>query len=267
MGKIGDFKMSYDVDDIQKYWDSHLNLTQFINSPDVSVGSDEFYRILESSLDRYGYKDRVLKNFAKGSKGQRLLEVGCGLGLELAKLAQLGFHVTGVDLAPKAVELCNQYLKRKKLSGEAIVQNAEQLDFPDETFDAVYSSGVLQHTPNIQKAIDEIWRTLKPGSKILIILYHRHSWFYLLHKISGVNVEFESDDAPIINAYTRAELHRLFSKFKSIHIECEYYYPTPTRRKGALPFFFNRVFIPVARITPRALIKSFGWHLVLTAYK
>lgn len=255
------------IEDVEKYWDSHLNLTQFLTSANVPVGSDEFYRSLECSLDRYNYRRKLLEDFAGGCAGTRLLEVGCGLGLELAKLAELGFRVTGVDLAPTAVELCNRYLKSKGLSGGALVQNAEQLDFPDAAFDVVYSSGVLQHTPDIGRAIDEIWRVLKPGGRILIVLYHRYSWFYLLHKLSGINIEFEAGDAPIINTYTKPQLRKLFAKFKNISIECEYYYPARTRRTGAMAVLFNKIFVPTMHVVPRAIIKNFGWHLVLSANK
>ena len=60
---------------------------------------------VERSFDRYGYKDRVFRAFANDAAGKKLLEVGCGLGIELGRLGEFGFDVTGVDLAPKAVEL------------------------------------------------------------------------------------------------------------------------------------------------------------------
>lgn len=256
----------HSVRDVQEYWDTHLNLTQFIRT-DAPVGSDEFYHQLREQLTRYPYKLPLLQEFAKGCSGQRLLEIGCGLGLELAELGRLGFVVTGIDLAPNAVKICNDYLNKQGVEGEALVQNAERLDFPDDTFDAAYSSGVLQHTPDIEKAIAELWRVLKPGGKILIILYHRRSWFYLLHRVSGMNIEFSSDDAPIINTYTATELRSLFSRFRNIQIQCEYYRPNPTGRKGLAPALYNRLFVPAMRTVPKRLARRYGWHLVLTAQK
>ena len=127
------------VEDVRNYWDSHLNLTQFLPSSNIPTGSDKFYQLLEGFLARYEYKEQLLENFAEDSKGQKLLEVGCGLGVELAQLGKLGFNVTGIDLAPTAVELCKQHLKKQNLTGEAFVQDAEQMEFPDQTFDAVFS--------------------------------------------------------------------------------------------------------------------------------
>ncbi len=259
--------MKHEIEDVRRYWDSHLNLTQFLPSEDVEVGSDLFWSHLERSMDRYAYKQRVLERFAAQCGGGKLLEIGSGLGLELARLAELGFDVTGADLAPNAVELCNRYLARRGLPGRALVQNAESLEFADHSFDAVYSSGVIQHTPNIEKAIAEIRRVLKPGGRILIILYHRRSWFHLLQRLSGTNVEFETGDAPIVNAYTRGELLRLFADFRDLQIECEYFYPKPTQRRGAAAFLYNRVFVPVMRALPERAVRRFGWHLVLTGAK
>lgn len=266
-GRVDDRHAGSSLDEVREYWDSHLNLTQFLNADEVAVGSDGFHDRLRETLDRYAYKRRVLESFARASGGKELLEIGCGLGVELAELGRLGFDVTGIDLSPSAVSQCNLYLEREGVTGEALAMNAEQLDFPEQRFDAVYSSGVLQHTPDIDRAIAEIWRVLRPDGRILIILYHRHSWFYLLHRVSGASVEFDSDDAPIVNSYTRKELRQLFANFRDVAIESEYYRPLPTRRRGVLPLLYNRLFVPMTRAAPRTAIQRFGWHLVLTARK
>lgn len=259
--------MTPTIDDVRNYWNSHLNLTQFLGDQDLEPGSDRFFEEIERSFDRYGYKDRVFRDFGRDAAGKTLLEIGCGLGIELGRLGQLGFDVTGIDLAPQAVELANANLKRKGVTGRAVVANAEALEFEDASFDVVYSSGVLQHTPDMDRAIAELHRVLKPGGRILIVLYHRHSWFYVLHRLSGQNVEFDDEDAPIINSYTRSELRQLFSAFKDISVECEYYRPERTGRAGFKAALFNNVFVPVMGALPKALVRNFGWHLVLTARK
>lgn len=259
--------MKTGIDDVRSYWNSHLNCTQFLTSKDVAIGSHEFYAELEQSYLRYDYKDAAFRAFRAGASGDRLLEVGCGLGIELAKLSALGFDATGVDLAPRAVELANAYFRMKGVRGTAIQGNAENLDFADGSFDAIYSSGVLQHTPDIRRAVREIHRVLNPGGSILIVLYHRRSWFNLLRRLSGVNVEFVDRDAPIVNMYSRKELRDLFSAFRDVQIATEYFRAEPTKRRGALAHAYNRIFVPAIRLAPRALLQSFGWHLVLTARK
>jgi len=259
--------MKYSIEEVREYWNSHLNCTQFLIDKRVTIGSDEFYCLLEESMRRYRYKEKLFSQLANECEGQRLLEIGCGLGIELAKLGQLGFDVTGIDLSTRAVQLSDNYLKRRKVKGRTLVQNAEKMAFSDDTFDVVYSSGVLQHTPNIYNAISEIWRVLKPSGKVLIVLYHRNSWFYLLHKLSRTKIEFEDEDAPIINAYTRTELKSLFSRFRNVKISCEYFHPEHTKRQGLLPILFNSIFIPIMKVIPSVISRQFGWHLVLVGIK
>ena len=138
---------------------------------------------------------------------------------------------------------------------------------PAESHDQLMSFLALYHIADPTALFDKCATALKPGGKILIILYHRRSWFYLLHRLSGINIEFASDDAPIINSYTRAELRELFGRFHDIGIETEYYYPLPTTRSGALPFLYNSIFVRLFRALPAGMVRRFGWHLVLTAHK
>ena len=67
--------MKPEIDDVRQYWDSHLNLTQFLPSEDVEVGSDVFWSHLERSMSRYAYKQHVLERFAEQCGGGKLLDV------------------------------------------------------------------------------------------------------------------------------------------------------------------------------------------------
>jgi ubiquinone/menaquinone biosynthesis C-methylase UbiE len=105
------------------------------------------------------------------------------MGIDLVELAKRGIEVIGIDLTEKAIDLACKHFKEKKLQAKFKVANAESLPFKNEEFDLVYSFGVLHHTPNTQKAIDEIFRVLKPGGGAYIMLYHKNSLNYLVHRI------------------------------------------------------------------------------------
>jgi ubiquinone/menaquinone biosynthesis C-methylase UbiE len=263
-----DDRAASSIAQVREYWNSHLNLTQFLDSKDIDADSENFYNAVERHIrGRHAYKEKLLRDFSTGCQGLKLLEVGCGLGIELASLGKLGFDVTGIDLAPAAVKLAGDHLRRLNINGRTLVQNVEHMEFPDESFDAVYSSGVLHHTPDIQRAIAEILRVLKPGGEILVILYHRRSWFYLLHKLTRINIEFGDEDAPIINAYTKKQVKSLFHGLRIARVDVEYYYPMPTTKRGFLPFLFNHLFITGSRIMPAVIMKPLGWHLLVTGVK
>ncbi|MGC8979343.1 class I SAM-dependent methyltransferase [Caldisericum sp.] len=113
-------------------------------------------------------------------KDKRVLEVGVGDGIDHLELAKAGAILTGIDITPKSIELTKQNLELHGYKSTLFVADAEILPFEDSIFDAVYSFGVLHHVPNIQKAINEIYRVLKPGGKAVVSLYHKDSLFFWL---------------------------------------------------------------------------------------
>jgi ubiquinone/menaquinone biosynthesis C-methylase UbiE len=107
-----------------------------------------------------------------------VLEVGCGLGTDGARFAKAGANYTGIDLTDAAVDLAKRRFEIFQLPGKFHVADAEHLDFPDNSFDIVYSHGVLHHTPDTAAAVREIHRVLRPGGKAVVMLYHRDSYNY-----------------------------------------------------------------------------------------
>src|SRR5205814_370348 len=89
-----------------------------------------------------------------------------------------GADYTGIDLTEAAIELARKRFALSHLNGQFLVSDAENLDFDDESFDLVYSHGVLHHTPDIEAAVREIYRVLKPGGRAIVMLYHRGSYNY-----------------------------------------------------------------------------------------
>ena len=224
---------------VSEYWNAHPCGTQFTH---LEWGSKQFFAEVEKF--RYDTQPfmRELMEF-DNFRGKRLLEIGCGLGTDLLQFARGGAIATGVDLTPASIELVNMRFKLEGIPVSAQVADAENLPFPDASFDVVYSFGVLHHTPNTQKAIDEVYRVLKPGGRILIMLYHKDSvhvyvgapLFRMAHKMrAGASslVEdwvrvYDGDDNPLGKAYSRSELRKMFWRFKGIFFTtCD-----PIRRK------------------------------------
>jgi SAM-dependent methyltransferase len=116
-------------------------------------------------------------------KGQRVLDLGCGVGIMFEQLSALGADVTGLDLAPNHVYLTNRRKQLFHLSGRIIHGDAERLPFEDGTFDFVYSWGVIHHSPNTRRSFEEIHRVLKPGGKFFVMVYHRGSYHYWWNKM------------------------------------------------------------------------------------
>jgi len=96
--------------------------------------------------------------------GRRVLEVGCGRGVGMEILLSLGAaHVTGFDLDPRMVSLAQKRVARYGNRARVLVGDAEAIDAPGGSFDAVVDYGVLHHVPNWPQALKQIARVLKPG--------------------------------------------------------------------------------------------------------
>ena len=96
--------------------------------------------------------------------GKRVLEVGCGRGVGIEILLALGAaHVTGFDLDPKMVALAQKRVVKYGNRARVFVGDAEAIDVPDASCDAVVDYGIIHHIPNWPQALKEIARVLKPG--------------------------------------------------------------------------------------------------------
>jgi SAM-dependent methyltransferase len=109
-------------------------------------------------------------------RGKDVLEIGVGMGadhVEWAKSAPRS--LTGLDLTPRAIEHTRNRLRLSGHDSHLEVGDAEHLSFDDESFDIVYSYGVLHHSPDTAQAISDVHRVLRTGGTARIMIYNRHS--------------------------------------------------------------------------------------------
>ncbi len=165
-------------------------------------------------------------------RGKSVLEIGVGLGADHQMWAQAGVRLTGIDLTDRAVGHVRQRFDQLGLTSELAVGDAEQLTFSDATFDVVYSWGVLHHSPNTPRAIDEVYRVLKPGGVAKIMVYHTWSIVGLLLWVryalfrgkpftSLKTIYSRYLESPGTKAYSVAEARQLFCQFETVDITIE----------------------------------------------
>ena len=159
---------------VRAFWQEHPCGTKF---SDAEPGSRRFYELVEQHRYQKEWHIPEAAGFAR-TKGLRVLEIGCGLGTDGAQFALAGADYTGIDLTDAAIELARKRFELFHLPGTFRTADAENLDFADESFDLVYSHGVLHHTPDIAGAVREIYRVLRPGGRAAVMLYHRDSYNY-----------------------------------------------------------------------------------------
>jgi len=162
---------------VRAFWQEHPCGTKFA---DAQPGSRRFYELVEQHRYTKEWHIPAAAGFAQ-TKDLDVLEIGCGLGTDGAQFAQAGANYTGIDLTQAAVDLARRRFEISNLPGTFRVADAERLDFPNESFDLVYSHGVLHHTPDTRAAVREVHRVLRPGGRAVVMLYHRDSYNYRIN--------------------------------------------------------------------------------------
>jgi len=156
--------------------------------------------------------------------GKKILEVGVGAGTDHLQWARAGAQCFGVDLTQAAIDTTKARFAIYGFESELQRLDAETLPFPDNTFDIVYSWGVIHHSERPDLIIDEIMRVLKPGGKFIGMLYGRRSplvfKFWVKHALlkgkpwlSFADVVWDKVESVGTKSYTVPELQALFSKF------------------------------------------------------
>lgn len=245
------------ITEIQRYWNHRIHDLEMTDAP---VGTRAFF----DDLDDYRYdKLRYLPQLVDfpSYKGQRLLEVGCGIGTDLVRFAAGGARVTGVDLAQTAIGLAQSNFALQGLEAEELrVANGEALPYPDQSFDVVYGHGVVQYTADAAQLIRECHRVLKPGGTGIFMVYNRVSWLNALSKVMKVPLEHE--DAPVLVKYSIGEFRALLAPFAEVRIVPERF-PVKSRLHGGWKgLAFNTLFVGTFNALPRAWVRPLGWHLM-----
>ncbi|MCU1263993.1 MAG: hypothetical protein JWM21_311 [Acidobacteria bacterium] len=286
---------------VRAFWQENPCGTKFA---EAEPGTRRFYELVEQHRYTTEWHIPTAADFA-ASRGLRVLEIGCGLGTDGAEFAKAGADYTGVDLTDAAVELARRRFGLFDLPGTFRTADAEQLDFPDESFDLVYSHGVLHHTPDTARAVREVHRVLRKHGRAVIMLYHRNSYNYrvnirllrraglhllrwnagvqLIHKLTGEPLDSLRDHARQLseshNGYRSAEeflnqntdgagnpLARVYSRREARELFKDF---AEVRFRA---FFLNKRFIPlIGKLLPRTvetqLAARWGWHLWIYATK
>jgi SAM-dependent methyltransferase len=208
--------------------------------------------------------------------GKDVLEVGCGSGVHAKLLAAAGANVTALDLTPTAVELTRRRLELHGLQADVREADAEQLPFPDTSFDFVWSWGVIHHSHDTNAVLQEIARVLRPGGRFVFMVYHRNSITFWINYVlirgvlqGGLRRERPDElanrwsDGVIARHYTRRTLTEALEPHFD-HIRTEVMgqigeaIPLPARlRRRVAPLVPLRL--------RRALLRRYGWFLVADA--
>src|ERR671918_49004 len=156
---------------VRDYWDSHTLGFQYVRDKNLGIGTPEFFAHIRPWMNPYKFPwimERIDKQ-AKLLKGKHLLEIGCGMGFDSLEFLKRGVRVTATDLTDNAINLTRRHFEIEGVTPEQVrVENALDLSFQDNTFDAVWANGVLHATGDTALAIRQARRVLKPVGRAII---------------------------------------------------------------------------------------------------
>jgi ubiquinone/menaquinone biosynthesis C-methylase UbiE len=206
------------------------------------------------------------------SRGQRVLEVGVGLGADFLEWLKAGAQATGVDLSSASLEQAKRRCEMAGYAPDLRVSDAEHLPFPDNTFDIVYSYGVMHHSPDTPQCIREAWRVLKHGGSLRIMIYHhpsltgfmlwlRYGW---LRGKSLRQAVYDHLESPGTKSYTQEEARAMLQGLEQVEFR-QAFSPGDLLLNEPSARFQRLVYRIIWRLYPRFLIRTFGdkWGLFL----
>lgn len=254
------------VRSVREYWEANPLAAAAI--PDAPGTPDFFHRYDQLREANESIEFSYALHEYRQHAGKNVLDVGCGNGYVASRYAREGARAHGIDLTEAAVRISRQRFALLGLEGSFATASAEDLPFADETFDCVCSMGVLHHTPDPERAIKELYRVLKPGGRVIVMLYHRDSALYqvrfrleslatsksrrqLVNEVDGVG-------NPKGDVYSRREATRLLQDFHQHELQVGLLRPWMVLPRGS-------------RFIPQALLRPFerrwGWFLYAKALK
>ena len=214
--------------DVRDFWNAESCGERF------AVGGTERQRFDEQFRKRYELEPFILPfaEFAT-AEGLDVLEIGVGMGADHLRWARAHPRtLVGIDLTERAVQYTASRLSAEGFMPNVRCADGESLPFPDESFDLVYSWGVLHHSPDTRTAVAEVRRVLRAGGRARIMIYHRRSivgmllWvryalLTLRPRRSLTEIYAQYLESPGTKSYSRTEARDLFREFSAVDLTVE----------------------------------------------
>ena len=254
--------MTITIEEVKKFWnDRPCN----IKHSSKELGTIEYFNEVE--IKKFRAEPHILKftEFPQW-KNKKVLEVGCGLGTVGINFTLNSADYTGVELSKESLEIAKKRFEVYNQSGKFYLGNAEELSsfVPIETYDLIYSFGVIHHSPHPEKIISEIKKYMNENSVLKIMLYAKDSWKnYMID--AGLDQPEAQYGCPIANTYTKQDVVELLNGYEVLSIEQDHIFPYQVEpyKKGKYikqPWFDA---MPIGMF--ETLEKNLGWHLLITA--
>ena len=217
------------LSDVQGYWDARVDDTVLSGDPPGSRGY--FAAMANYRYSKHEYLPELI-GFERW-QGREVLDVGCGAGIDVVRLARCGARASGIDISRRSLSLASQYLATEGQQATLAQADAARLPFRDASFDLVLCCGVLAFAPDPRAIVMDCRRVLRDQGLAIIVAYNRVSLMGALRAVSAVGPGH--GDAPVFRTHTRKELDGLLAPFakRQLHTACRGWHLVARCRKHA----------------------------------
>ena len=254
--------MTVTIEEVKKFWNERpCN----IKHSSKELGTMEYFDEVE--LKKFRAEPHILKftEFPQW-KNKKVLEVGCGLGTVGINFALNGVDYTGVELSKESLEIAKKRFEVYNQFGKFYLGNAEELSsfVPIETYDLIYSFGVIHHSPHPEKIVSQIKKYMNENSVLKIMLYAKDSWKnYMID--AGLDQPEAQYGCPIANTYTKQDVVELLDEYEVLSIEQDHIFPYQVEPYKLGEYIKQPWFDIMPTEMFETLEKNLGWHLLITA--
>jgi ubiquinone/menaquinone biosynthesis C-methylase UbiE len=255
---------------VRNFWDADPCGTRYLE------GVEDFEAHARA---RYALEPHIPEFAQFGSaRGFRVLEIGVGMGADYLEWLKAGARATGVDLSPASLERARRRCDLAGYQSDLRVADAEHLPFPDNTFDVLYSYGVMHHSPDPAQCLREAWRVLKPGGHARIMLYHHPSltgaMLWLCYGVfrgkSLRRAVYDHLESPGTKTYTQAEARSMMTAFENLSMRQVFSPGDLLLNRPSVRFqspFYRLLWNLYPRKLARKLGRRWGLFLLISARK
>jgi len=265
------------IDAVRAFWNTRpCNLR---HSP-KQIGTREYFDEVEH---RKYFVEPHIPGFADFDRwrGKRVLEIGCGLGTDTVNFARAGAHVTAIDLSDQSAALARQRLEVFGLGDRATIHvgNAEELPgiLEPQTFDLVYSFGVIHHSPHPQRIVQHVRQYMTPESELRLMVYSRISYklFWImkqenvwdmsrLDELIARNSEAQTG-CPVTYTYTDETVRTLLDGFRVLDVHKAHIFTWDIEPYKRYEYQKAPEWANVSETELASLERELGWHLLVKA--
>jgi len=265
----------------RSWWEASPMRYDWREALTAEPGSDAYFRevdrrFFDSARKYMPWRERpfdALIPFARLA-GKDALEIGVGQGTHAELIAPFCRSFTGIDLTAHAADMTARRLKLRGVAGTVRQMDAEEMTFADASFDYIWSWGVIHHSADTRKVLQEMHRVLKPGGICTVMVYHRSWWIFYVCGFLRRLFQKQFRDSGSLHAVTQSATDGAIARFYSARewraLAAPFFEVTAIRIYGLkpeiLPLPHGRVKSALERLIPDALARLFTNRLRMGSF-